>query len=217
MLFILIMYNMYNMYMSFNNNTYINNYSINGKGVLIPIGSIIILPMTNSSSVPAGFLRCDGSTVNISDYPNLYSVMGTSFGGNGSTNFNLPSYQNKFLYGKANAVNEMNESIGNDSAILTTSNLPKHTHSFSTVNHRHTGIESESPSHARNNYNDDLNNSGGGQLGFQGGGKQQIGTSYGITHDYANAYISFSANGKTNPSSFSIVPYHVVMVFLIKY
>jgi microcystin-dependent protein len=39
------------------------------------------------------FLFCDGSTVNISSYPELFDAIGTTFGGDGVTNFNLPDFR----------------------------------------------------------------------------------------------------------------------------
>jgi len=42
-----------------------------------------------AGSVPSGWLKCDGSTYNIADYPALYAVIGQSYGGSGST-FKLP-------------------------------------------------------------------------------------------------------------------------------
>jgi len=42
-----------------------------------------------SGSVPAGWLKCDGSSYNIADYPALYAVIGQTYGGSGSQ-FNVP-------------------------------------------------------------------------------------------------------------------------------
>jgi hypothetical protein len=40
---------------------------------------------------PAGFLNCDGSSRKIANHPRLFSLLGTEYGGNGTTNFNLPN------------------------------------------------------------------------------------------------------------------------------
>ena len=40
--------------------------------------------------VPTGLLACDGATIQISDNEALYALLGTSFGGDGSTTFMLP-------------------------------------------------------------------------------------------------------------------------------
>lgn len=202
--------------MSFNNSSYIENYTYKDRGVLIPKGSIIIMPMANQTSDPDGFLRCDGRSVSSADYPDLYAVIGTNFGGN-STNFKLPNYESQFLYGKSNVSGEMNESIGNNNHTLTAAQLPSHRHSFTTKSHSHTGWESAHPNLSGEPYNDDFNNSGGGGRGIHAAGLQTIGDSYGIGADSANATITFGNSGKSSPSSFSILPVHKLMVFLIKY
>lgn len=55
----------------------------------------LILPW-GDSSIPSGFLECDGSAVSRSTYANLFAVIGTTHGsGDGSTTFNLPDLQGK--------------------------------------------------------------------------------------------------------------------------
>lgn len=44
------------------------------------------------STVPAGFLECDGSAVSRTSYGALFTAIGTTYGvGDGSTTFNLPT------------------------------------------------------------------------------------------------------------------------------
>lgn len=55
----------------------------------------------SNSSVPLGYLLCDGATVSRTTYARLFDVVGTSFGeGNGSTTFHLPDFRGRFLRGK---------------------------------------------------------------------------------------------------------------------
>ena len=55
----------------------------------------LILPW-GDSSIPSGFLECDGSAVSRTTYANLFAVIGTTHGsGDGSTTFNLPDLQGK--------------------------------------------------------------------------------------------------------------------------
>lgn len=62
---------------------------IGGDGV--PLGAI--LPLAHNSTVPAGYLLCDGAAVSRTMYPDLFSVIGTTYGaGDGSTTFNVPNY-----------------------------------------------------------------------------------------------------------------------------
>ena len=53
------------------------------------IGQICLFPYP--SRVPIDWLVCDGRTLSIAAYPELFAVIGTTFGGDGSTNFALPN------------------------------------------------------------------------------------------------------------------------------
>lgn len=56
--------------------------------LLEPVGSVIEFA---GSTVPSGYLECDGSAVSRSEYSSLFAVIGTTWGaGDGSTTFNLP-------------------------------------------------------------------------------------------------------------------------------
>lgn len=61
-----------------------------------PTGSI--LPFAGSS-IPSGYLACNGSAISRTTYSALYNVIGTKYGsGNGSTTFNLPNLEdNRFM------------------------------------------------------------------------------------------------------------------------
>ena len=52
------------------------------------IGEIIMWP--NGQQVPDNFLSCDGRSLSQTTYSDLYSVIGTKYGGD-ATNFNLPN------------------------------------------------------------------------------------------------------------------------------
>jgi len=43
-----------------------------------------------------GWLLCDGTSYSVSDYPNLFNIIGYIFGGSGD-NFNVPNCSGKFL------------------------------------------------------------------------------------------------------------------------
>jgi len=56
----------------------------------VPVGALIL--MAFGSPVPTGYLVADGSAVSRAGYPDLFSVIGTTFGaGDGSTTFNVPN------------------------------------------------------------------------------------------------------------------------------
>lgn len=53
------------------------------------------------STVPTGWLECDGSAVSRSTYANLFTAISTTFGvGDGSTTFNLPDAKGRAFIGK---------------------------------------------------------------------------------------------------------------------
>lgn len=53
------------------------------------------------STAPEGFLVCDGTIVDIADYPRLYAIIGTSWGhgNNDGLTFHLPDLRGRFLRG----------------------------------------------------------------------------------------------------------------------
>lgn len=59
-----------------------------GKAQSYPVGTII---MRVVSTAPDGWLICDGSVKNHADYPELAYHLGSTYGGNGSTTFGLPT------------------------------------------------------------------------------------------------------------------------------
>lgn len=54
------------------------------------------------SNIPEGYLVCDGSIVNIADYPKLYATIGTAHGhgNNDGLTFHLPDLRGRFMRGK---------------------------------------------------------------------------------------------------------------------
>ena len=62
-----------------------------------PTGEIKIW---TSSTIPNGFLLCNGSAVSRTTYANLFAVIGTRYGaGDNSTTFNLPDLRDRYIIG----------------------------------------------------------------------------------------------------------------------
>lgn len=60
-------------------------------GVILPFGG---------STVPEGYLLCNGSAISRSTYAQLFEAIGTIYGaGDGSTTFNLPDLRDRFIEG----------------------------------------------------------------------------------------------------------------------
>ena len=70
------------------------------------IGVGMVLPYT-ASTLPDGFLYCDGSELSIEDYSDLYDVIGRTYGSTDSTTFCIPDLTDKTLWGSGeNTVGE---------------------------------------------------------------------------------------------------------------
>ncbi len=67
----------------------------------VPAGCI--MPFAGpATSVPAGWMLCDGTAISRSTYANLYNAIGVAWGtGDGSSTFNLPDLRGMFLRGVA--------------------------------------------------------------------------------------------------------------------
>ena len=61
-----------------------------------PIGTIMAFA---GSTVPDTYLLCDGTSYEISKYPELYNAIGTTYGQVDDTHFNVPDLRGKFIEG----------------------------------------------------------------------------------------------------------------------
>lgn len=93
---------------------------------VLPPGTII--PYAGGS-VPSGYLSCEGQELTITDYPNLYANIGTTWGiPSGATKFKLPDLRGKFLLGKS-ATHSLASTGGEETHTLVEAELPAHSHS----------------------------------------------------------------------------------------
>ena len=78
---------------------------------LLPVG---IVQAFAGTTIPNGWLLCDGSAVSRTTYANLFAVISTTYGsGDGSTTFNLPDLVDKFVEGSATAGTEHSAGLPN--------------------------------------------------------------------------------------------------------
>jgi len=76
----------------------------------------------SASSLPTGFLECNGQTVSRSTYSALFSIVGTTYGaGDGSSTFALPNLSDNVPVGKSN--NKALASTGGANTVQTTGNV----------------------------------------------------------------------------------------------
>lgn len=90
------------------------------------------------TTVPAGYLLCDGTAVSRATYAALYAVIGDTFGaGDGSTTFNLPDLGGRVPLGVSQG-HALGTTGGSETVTLTESELPAHTHEVPQHGHEDT-------------------------------------------------------------------------------
>lgn len=86
---------------------------------------------------PEDWRICDGSLLPISGNEALYSLLGVTYGGNGTVNFGIPDLRGRLNVcsgqGTGLTPRSQGQTGGTEEAVLTTPNLPVHTHSLNTA------------------------------------------------------------------------------------
>lgn len=91
---------------------------------------------------PKGWASCNGQTLPIQQNAALYALLGKTFGGDGSQNFNLPdlrgrtpvgNYTNSGTIGQLTHYN-IGQAGGTETVTLTTTQIPAHSHAWQTMN-----------------------------------------------------------------------------------
>jgi microcystin-dependent protein len=85
-----------------------------------------------SNFAPKGWAFCNGQLMPISQNTALFSLLGTTYGGDGKSNFALPDMQGRAPMhpgsGPGLSLRDLGENGGSASVTLTTSEIPSHTH-----------------------------------------------------------------------------------------
>lgn len=85
------------------------------------------------SFAPFGWLVCAGQTLQITQYQALYALLGTHFGGNGTSTFNLPDLRGRAIVGSGQdpvggLIYNIGQTGGSEAVTLAPANIPSHTH-----------------------------------------------------------------------------------------
>ncbi|MCB2410358.1 phage tail protein [Hymenobacter lucidus] len=104
--------------------------SLRPNGAEPYVGEIALYPY---NFAPLGWLPCDGRTLAISEYEVLFYVIGTTYGGDGISTFNLPDMRGRVAVHPGQGPGlATTYALGNKGGVetvtLTTAQLPSHTH-----------------------------------------------------------------------------------------
>jgi microcystin-dependent protein len=92
--------------------------------------------MAGFGFAPRFWAQCNGQLLPINQNQALFSLLGTQYGGNGTTNFALPDLRSRTPVGYASSVDpswqppsvQIGQASGVESVTLLSTNLPAHTH-----------------------------------------------------------------------------------------
>ena len=93
------------------------------------LGEIRLFPMAKP---PSGWLLCNGAVLQIQQYTALYSLLQTNYGGDGVKTFQLPDLCGRAAIQAGQAIGGTYVPVGTkaglENVVLTTANIPLHTH-----------------------------------------------------------------------------------------
>jgi microcystin-dependent protein len=84
---------------------------------------------------PRGTALCNGQSLSIAQNTALFALLGTTFGGNGQTTFNLPDLRSRSMVhwgtGAGLSPIQLGESSGQENVTILSTQMPAHTHTAS--------------------------------------------------------------------------------------
>lgn len=92
-----------------------------------------IVTFAGSGTPSPNWLECDGASLLRSDYPDLFTVIGTTYGAVDGTHFNLPNLISRVAVGAGStgglSPHSIGDAFGDETVTLTIGDIPSHSHS----------------------------------------------------------------------------------------
>tara|TARA_A100000171_G_scaffold36126_1_gene34790 strand:+ start:2479 stop:3093 length:615 start_codon:yes stop_codon:yes gene_type:complete len=124
------------------------------------------ITMFAGNFAPRGWAFCDGRLLAISQYSALFSILGTTYGGDGRTTFALPDLRGRVPIQQGSAPGLSNYQLGqkggSEQVTITLQNLPSHNHGLPISAN---GIKGGNPNALAVVQTDSLTNAGTGEVG----------------------------------------------------
>ena len=199
----------------------------NGSGVLswqavqgVPSGSVFTHA---STTLPSGYLECNGASISRTTYAALFSAIGTTWGAVSGTHFNLPDLRCEFVRGFDNS---RGVDSGRSFASSQGSQYQQHHHSASATSsvsdpgHRHKGQSQTASGSVADGLSVWVNDRAIGNYGSgSGSGGGPVGTRDFLTSETTGVSVSTSVTvnnaGGTGNSS-ETRPRNISMIYIIK-
>lgn len=206
------------------------------QGLQSSITPVGVIRFFAGSTIPNGWLMCDGSIVSRMTYSDLFKIIGTTYGsGNFNDTFTLPDMRGRMPIcagaGASLTARTLGSNVGAETAALSEANLPSHTHTatvgIQSANHTHTGTSGNVSADHTHSYGRPLGSSGSYGL-RDGAGRSANGTpnTQGATVDHTHSTTTGTessththtvTNSNTgNGTAFSIMPPSIAVNFIIK-
>src|ERR1700738_1100976 len=104
---------------------------------------------------PKGWALCDGQIMSISQNTALFSLLGTTYGGDGKSNFALPNLQGSAPMqagqGPGLSLRDLGETSGEQTVTLLQTEMPGHTHSIMADGNLNNAKQTSPANHALGN------------------------------------------------------------------
>lgn len=145
---------------------------------------------------PKGWAWCDGQLLPLSQNTALFSLLGTTYGGDGKSNFALPDLQGRAPMhpgqGPGLSLHDLGETGGTDTVTLLESEIPSHSHTAraDAIDPADTNVPSSTASLALSTGGQLYQSSSNTQLGTQA--LQQVGGDQ--PHNNLQPYLTFYFN-----------------------
>ena len=92
------------------------------------------IKLVGFSFAPRGYAFCQGALLPISQNAALFSLLGTTFGGNGQTTFQLPNFGGRVPVGQGQSpgtsLYQIGQVAGTENVTILASQMPMHTHAL---------------------------------------------------------------------------------------
>ncbi|MBL7684317.1 MAG: phage tail protein [Flavipsychrobacter sp.] len=100
-------------------------------------GTMAYITPWAANFAPKWWMSCEGQIINIASNTALFSLLGTTYGGNGSTTFALPDLRGRVAIGAGSGpglpVYDLGEMSGTETNTISMSQMAAHTHALNIV------------------------------------------------------------------------------------